>query len=376
MRLTGSSLLASVLAVGIAVTPSIGRAQASAPSVSRVLQIGSADGDEPFLFSRISGAVRLSSGVVVVANQSSGELRWFSAKGDWLRSRGRMGDGPGEFRGLRRILRLPGDSILAEDGLSSRMTLYDSAGTLVRSWSIAEAAASVAPPPLGRLPDGTFVALAERALARPPGYTRFEASVLRYRDGRILDTLLVSTGGEWYTVACGTQASPGLCGVGVPYGLRSLAASAGPFVFFGTGERYEVLRLDVRSRRLDTLSRDVPATPLSPARRASYIDSIAGTVHESRRALVRQRFAEAPVRRTMPFFEALATDDRGNLWLARPQERSASERAWDVLAADGRFVRTVMLPASLSVTALSDGYVVGVARDGDGVEFVAIYRLR
>lgn len=376
MRFTGSSLLASVLAVGIVVAPSAGRAQASTPAVSRVLLIGAADGEEPYLFSRISGAVRLSSGVIVVANQSSGELRWFSPTGSWLRSRGRMGDGPGEFRGLRRVLRLPGDSILAEDGLSSRMTLYDSAGTLVRSWSIAEAAASLAPPPLGRLPDGSFVALAERALARPPGYTRFEASVLRYRDGRILDTLLVSAGGEWYTVACGTQTSPGLCGVGVPYGIRSLAASAGPFVYFGTGERYEVLRLDVRSRKLDTLRRDVPVTPLSAARRAAFIDSIAGTVPESRRALVRQRFSEAPVRRTMPFFEAIVADDRGNVWLARPQERSTNERAWDVLAANGRLLRTVMLPASLSVTALSDGFVVGVARDADGVEIVAVYRLR
>lgn len=376
MRFARSSLIASVLAVGIVVAPSAGRAQTSTPAVSRVLLIGEADGDEPYLFSRISGAVRLSSGVIVVANQSSGELRWFSPTGSWLRSRGRMGDGPGEFRGLRRVLRLPGDSILAEDGLTSRMTLYDSAGTLVRSWSIAEAAASLAPPPLGRLPDGSFVALAERALTRPPGYTRFEASVLRYRDGRILDTLLVSAGGEWYTVACGTQASPGLCGVGVPYGIRSQAASAGPFVYFGNGERYEVLRLDVRSRTLDTLGRDVPATPLSAARRASFIDSIAGTLPESRRALARQRFSEAPVRRTMPFFEAIVTDDRGNVWLARPQERSASERAWDVLAADGRFERTVMLPASLSVTALSDGYVVGVVRDADGVESVAVYRLR
>jgi hypothetical protein len=200
--------------------------------------------------------------------------------------------------------------------------------------------------------------------------------VLRYRDGRILDTLLVSAGGEWYTVACGTQASPGLCGIGVPYGLRSLAAAAGPFVYFGNGERYEVLRLDVRSRTLDTLRRDVPATPLSAARRASFIDSVAGTVHESRRARVRQRFAEAPVRRTMPFFEALTTDDRGNLWLARPQERSASDRAWDVLAADGRSVHTVLLPASLSVTAIADGHVVGVARDADGVEVVAVYRVR
>lgn len=65
--------------------------------------------------------------------QGSGELHWFSAAGQWIRSRGGPGDGPGEFRRLRRILRLPGDSPLAEDGLSSRMTSFDNAGTLVRT---------------------------------------------------------------------------------------------------------------------------------------------------------------------------------------------------------------------------------------------------
>jgi hypothetical protein len=92
--------------------------------------------------------------------------------------------------------------------------------------------------------------------------------------------------------------------------------------------------------------------------------------------LARQRFATAPVRRTMPFFELLATDDRGNLWVARPQERTGTVREWDVFSAEGRFVRTVMLQASLVVTAIAEGYVVGVTRDADGVEFVAVYRLR
>jgi hypothetical protein len=366
------AVLAVCGSVGLSALP----AQQARVDADRTILIGAADGDEPYLFSRISGALRLSSGVVVVANQSSGELRWFTAAGTWIRSRGREGDGPGEFRGLRRILRLPGDSILAEDGLASRMSLFDSAGTLVRSWSIAEAAAYLTPPPIGRLPDGSFVALAERTLAPPPGYTRMEVAVLRYRDGRILDTLTVQPGGDWYTVACGTPTSPGVCGVGVPYGLRSLAATAGHFVFVGNGDRYELLRIDTRSRRVDTLRRDVPQTPLSAARRAFYIDSVAASVPEARREVVRQRFADAPVRRSMPYFDALATDDGGNVWLARPQERSAGTREWDVLSSDGRFLRTVRLPASLAVTAITDGFVVGVSRDEDGVEYVAVYRLR
>ena len=373
MRLTHLVFTAVMLATGIASLPQAALAQPARLDVERALLIGAADGDEPYLFNRISGVVRLTSGVVVVANQTSSELRWFTPSGTWVRSRGRQGDGPGEFRGLRRIVRLPGDSLLAEDGIAARMTLYDSSGTLIRSWSVPDAAGAV---PLGRLPDGSFVALAERTIAPPPGYTRLQAALLRYREGGIRDTLTVQPGGEWYTVVCGTQSSPAVCGVGVPYGLRSLAAVAGPFVFVGNGERYELLRIDTRSGRVDTLRRTVAETPLSAERRAFFIDSIASSVPESRRAVVRQRFADAPVRQSMPYFEAIATDDRGNVWLARPQERSGTARAWDVLSSEGRFLRTVALPAALAVHAIADGFVIGVSRDEDGVEFVAVHRLR
>lgn len=350
-------------------------AQAARADAERALRIGAPDGDEPYLFARVSGAVRLSSGVVVVANYGSSELRWFSPGGRWIRSRGRQGDGPGEFRSLRRILRLPGDSILAADDLTARLTLFDSSGTLVRSWSIAEAAPNVRPLPLGRLADGSFIAMAARSVTSPPGYTRQQMTLLRYREGSLMDRLFVQPGGEFFSVGCGTRTSPGVCAVGVPYGLRSLAAAAGPFVFAGNGERYEVVRYDSRSRRVDTLRREVRATPLAAARRAFFVDSVASTVPAQRRGMVRQRLAEAPIRQAMPFFEDLVTDDRGGLWVARPQERLAGTRAWDVFSAEGRFVRSVSLPASLAVTSIAGGFAIGVSRDADGVEYVEAWRV-
>lgn len=346
------------------------------PDPASVVRIGSADGDESTLFSRISGAVRLSTGEIVVANQGSNELRWFSATGSWIRTLGREGSGPGEFRGLRRLLLLAGDSLLAEDGLSQRMSLYDARGTLVRSWQISPAGTGITPPPLGRLADGSFVAVTERELTPPPGHTQYRALVLRYRDGAVLDTLVTAAGGEAYSVPCGTATSPGICGMGVPYGVRTQAAVVGDRVFIGNGERYELLRVDTRSGRVDTLRRSVPAVPLDAARRTFFVDSIVAGLPSARAALVRERFAGAPQRRTMPYFDALITDDRGRLWLARTQARGAATRSWDVLGADGQHIGSAHLPSGLRVTHIAHGHVVGVVRDADGVEYVETYRLR
>ncbi|MBP6444775.1 MAG: hypothetical protein KA267_12180 [Gemmatimonadales bacterium] len=360
------------LAVVVALAPVTLAAQASSRAASApILRIGGAEGEEQTLFNRISGVVRLSSGDVAIANQGSNEIRWFSAAGTYLRTTGRNGAGPGEYRGLGRLLLLPGDSVLAEDMLTARMTLYDGKGKLVRSWTIAPAGAYVTPPPLGRLADGSFVATTSRGLTPPPGHTRFATVLIRYRDGAIADTLATAPGGESFTVPCGT----GVCNLGVPYGVRAMAAVAGGRIFLGNGERYELLRVDPRTKRVDTLRRNVAAVPLDAARRAYFLDSMMASLPPERVALIRDRLKETPVRPTMPFFDALIADDRGQLWLARPQRRGAAMRSWELLDGEGRLLRSVELPSGLGVMQVAGGHVVGVRHDQDGVESVEVYRV-
>lgn len=371
--IAGVVLVALCTALGAA-APRALAAQARGADVALQLRIGSADGDEPYLFARITGALRLSTGHIVVADGSTQELRWFSPTGEWLHTRGGAGSGPGEFRGLRSLLLLPGDSVLAEDGLESRMTLYDAGGRLVRTWQISAAGSFVTPPPVGRLPDGSFVAVAEREIDQPPGLIRFSATLIRYRDGRLLDTLGTLAGGERFTVPCGTPQQRALCGMSMPYGLRAHAGVAGGRAFAGNGARYELLRMDPATGRVDTLRRDVPVTPLTPARRAYFIDSLVRPLPPERGAVVRERYAGAPVHREMPYFEALIVEDDARLWLARPQAQGAVTRQWDVLDTQGRLLRSVLLPAALRVTQVAHGRVVGVSRDEDGVEYVEVHR--
>ncbi|MEN8143922.1 MAG: 6-bladed beta-propeller, partial [Gemmatimonadota bacterium] len=67
-------------------------------SAAPVLDIGTLDGpDENQLF-RVLMARRSTDGRIYVANTGTHEIRVFDSGGEHLRSFGREGDGPGEFR--------------------------------------------------------------------------------------------------------------------------------------------------------------------------------------------------------------------------------------------------------------------------------------
>jgi hypothetical protein len=48
---------------------------------------------------------------------------------------------------------------------------------------------------------------------------------------------------------------------------------------------------------------------------------------------------------------------------------------WDVLDPEGRWLCTVQLPARFTPLEIGSNYVAGLARDGDEVEQVRVYRL-
>jgi hypothetical protein len=79
------------------------------------------------------GATRLSDGRLVVTDMA--RLMFFSPTGSFLTSAGRRGRGPGEFTQLGKVCRLRGDSLLAIDWSERRLSLWDSAGKLVRAFS-------------------------------------------------------------------------------------------------------------------------------------------------------------------------------------------------------------------------------------------------
>jgi hypothetical protein len=94
-----------------------------------------ADATEAAELLNVRGAIRLASGHVVVANGRPTSLKVFGPNGDYLRTIGRPGGGPGEFRHSVDVYRWPGDTIHAVSSSGARHTLFRLDGTMVREWS-------------------------------------------------------------------------------------------------------------------------------------------------------------------------------------------------------------------------------------------------
>jgi len=94
--------------------------------------IGVVEGPAAYQWTRPAAAVRLAGGGFAVAEQSPGELRYFDAEGTHIRTVGGAGQGPGEFRQLTGLARLPGDTLLAWDPGSLRLSWFTPEGELVR----------------------------------------------------------------------------------------------------------------------------------------------------------------------------------------------------------------------------------------------------
>ena len=98
-----------------------------------IFRVGNDESDEAQWFSTIRGVGRLSDGSVAVIDDASAEIRIFDAAGRHLRSMGRHGEGPGEFRNAGKLWVLPGDTLWAGDYRPWRYNVFTSDGEWVRA---------------------------------------------------------------------------------------------------------------------------------------------------------------------------------------------------------------------------------------------------
>ena len=81
-----------------------------------------------------------------------------------------------------------------------------------------------------------------------------------------------------------------------------------------------------------------------------------------------------PVPETMPAYDAIVSDDEGNLWVSE-YRLAAEQPQWAVFDPDGRFLGNVATPAQGRVTHVGADFVLGIWEDAVGVEQIKMYRL-
>lgn len=339
------------------------------------LQIGVAEGDSVYQMDRVRTALQLGDGRIVVANGGSQQIRWYDAKGRHVASAGHEGGGPGEFRGLTALRRLPGDSVLAYDMMAFRLSWFDPGGRFVRSTPL-QPVGQVPPRFVDRFVDGSLLLSSSvRTMGNSTASGTRRDTLLWLRagaDGVPVDSLPVTAGAEssfQFVMDGGQIQSMNI--MTLPFMRNVHTAASGDRYWQGTTDAYEIVL-----RRADGTPERIVRRAMEPVPvRGAYLDSL-------RRVQVAEHGPEAgksldlvQVPEHLPAFERLLVDDDGNLWVQRMPWPGAVPPAWDVFSAQGQMLGTVTMPAGFRATQIGADFVLGVWTDDDGVEYVRTYGL-
>ena len=351
-------------------------------AVSRpVFAVGEIAGAEEYELHDVTGIVRLSDGSVAVATGS--EIRWFDEAGVFRRRVGREGDGPGEFRRIRYMRALPGDSLLVFDSNNRRVTVLAPDGAVVRTEAIGlhdDRPVTVA----GALRDGTLLTrtVMETPRASTPLYRmRMGFAVIRDGATRPVGTYL---GQEAALHVEGSGGGIGSAFISVLPFARSAHATAGPDHFFiGSSDTWQIDVWDAEGRLVRIIRVAIPIAPVTDEVRQTYI---AGELERRRQAAeergqpfqepaARQQLNEQPHAPALPAFGALLATADGGFWardFTLPGAEPVQER-WTIFDPDGRVAAVIHLPAAFTPLHVDGTSVLGVFRDSLDVPYVHAY---
>jgi hypothetical protein len=340
------------------------------------LLILGADDSPQTEFHRIAGVLRLDNGILAVANGGTNEIRVFSPGGQLLRTIGRSGSGPGEFRNLI-LLGRAADTLLIADHINSRITRYLIDGTLLGTVRI------LARDPrrflvVGHLPTGRWLV---ETFAAPSIYGPQQV----FRDTTYLGLMDADAEGRIRWLG----AFPGMTffrynpanedhgqSVGVvPVGpTTTFAIVAGRVLVADTDRPLITVFTEDGSiaREVALALRPVPLTENEVAPlRAARLQEAKG---DWMRTYLTTLFSRT-LPRTTPLHAGMVASSDQQIWVVPYVIGVRTRNSFLVLDRSGRPVATVPAPAGFRLYEVGHDYVLGVHTDEDGVERVQLYGL-
>ncbi|MCY3599161.1 MAG: hypothetical protein OXN85_04215 [Gemmatimonadetes bacterium] len=334
------------------------------------VSIGTAEGDPAYELFRVGGAMRLSDGRIVVANAGTGELRVYDANGVHLASWGGQGDGPGEFGAMapQGLKPWPGDSLMARDPFSGRISIFSMDGTFGRALRPEGGYPSV----VGPLPDGSVFAATLTTFERgEPGTSEIirpdvEYGILR-ADGSVQRDLGAYPGSELYMVNT-VDGSP--FPRPYPFSRNAYPLVWADLVVITTNDRYEIRAYRPDGSLARIVRRDHEAR--APTR-GDLRDYVARQNPDRPEAL--DAVGDMPLVEAFPAFASVHVDRLGYLWVREYRLPGERHRLWTVFDPDGRLLGLVEMPGSFSVEEIGEDYILGSRDDELDVEYVESWPL-
>lgn len=336
--------------------------------------IGTAADDSSRQLHEVQAAALLSDGTLVIANGGSNQLHVFDPAGEHVRSMGRDGEGPGEFRSLNNVWAGAGDTLFAWDYQLRRLSVFSAAGEFVRTVQPPSQRSHFA---AGVLDDGSVV-VAEHLTPSTMEIGHIadhEIELLRHEpSGATPDTLARHPHSRtllFETPRGSVGARP------LTFAPFTTVDVAGSRIAVVAGRAPEAWLWDDDEERVTLVRWGDALRPLSDADIARYEEQqLAEASDAAVRARVRERLRQEPYSKLFPAAERGLLEHDGHLWIERWREPWVTgPRAWTIFDAGGRLRAAVVVPEGLRVLDVRDDLLVGRMRDELDVEHVRVYRL-
>jgi hypothetical protein len=336
-----------------------------------VLRIGEVDAANEYMFTAPRSVARLSDGRIIVADKA--DLRYYDAKGKYLRTATREGRGPGEVAAIVQAHVLPGDSVIVWDALRKKlwfkpdMTLareerVDLSKLPARSGFFSEG------PRL--LPNGAVLATYYEQLpstTRPLSRLKTAFALFDPVTTRQVD-LGVYLGSRQMTFDRRAIVQPFTPDVHLAVGTDR--------IYVGDTDSTLISAFDSRGNRVGIIRLAAEARPVRRGDlrayykwRLPFAESLGRAEHYERGFAAIQK----PVR--FPYFGELMTDRLGHLWVSSYTWKPQSESTWSVYDRNGKRITQIRMPNGFRPVDAGRDYVLGIHTDEDDVQQVQQYRL-
>jgi hypothetical protein len=337
-----------------------------------VLDIGGqSDGNPKTEFIGPVSAVRMSNGLIVAAGWAATELQVFDSAGQWVRSIGRQGSGPGEFVGLGYVYLTAGQELVTYEPGSRRIQLFDSTGSFRRLTSLSASPDQGSPGVVGALAGGALLVRTSAAIDSGQGgplvpnrhrYYRLDPVGGRY------DFLVEVEGPVYIRHPANPQYRVGI----LPFAPGRPAVPLGSSVVTLTRAGFGVEMLDSNGKVYKSVRRKVEVQFLKPEDRQEAAREVTVGMDPILSKAVREVIAGSDIPSTRPAVAGLAATPEGLIFLQHFESPHRPGRVASIFGPGGHWIQDIELPIPFYVSQAGRDFLLGTYEDPTGFYHIVL----
>jgi len=340
---------------------------------------------EPYEMFTNPAALMLPDGRIVVVDRGANELRYFASDGSYLYTRGRSGEGPGEYGGIGTVWARPDGGLIVDDFRLRRLTRLDAEGELEETFTLQSHEMEYT--------TARAIALfADRSLLTQTTKRPFPQVPAGQIEWQMLGLFTYTPDGTDPRHVADLpymERSGGEMGM-VFYARSYFVADPEGRVFFTDSRSFEVTTYGLDGAVQQRFRRAGEPIVVTEADKQAWIDKSRANIEEfGGDPQAEARVANMHYPELMPTVAGMMRDEVGNVWVRRylgvkyswaifyesHQAFQPDESVWDVFTPDGIWLGTVELPPRGYVLQIGDDWILATGESDAGVQQIFLHDL-